>query len=298
MQTAARTAPAGPPPGPLQTPGVKIAADVIYGHKDGMALTFDVFTPPKPNRAAVIHVVSGGWVSRYAPPTLLPVRERQNYDELLGRGFTVISLRHGAAPRYNVPEIIPDIHRGVRFIRLNAAKLGVDPARIGIYGNSSGAHLSLMVGLKPDAGDPMAEDEVLRTSNRVAAIVSYYAPANLDPNAKSVLPAETFETALTRYPALRFDYDKFGKEVSPVTHVSADDPPVLVLHGDKDVTVPVKEGETLHREFKAKGVTTEFIVFPGAGHAFQGEDAARATKALGDWFTKHLNGTVSSVSPQ
>lgn len=280
-------APQGPPPGPLTTAGVTVTPDVVYGHKDGMALTFDVFTPTRPNGAAVIHVVSGGWVSRYNPPDLLPARERQNYDELLSRGFTVISLRHGASPRYNVPEIVPDIHRGVRFIRVNAPKLGIDVDRIGIYGNSSGGHLSLMLGLTGDQGNPAAEEDVLRSSNRVAAIVAYYPPSDLDPAAQAVLPPER---PSTRYPALNFDYAKYAKDVSPIAHISPDDPPTLILHGDKDQTVPIKEGIALHGAFKQKGVTTSMIVFAGAGHSFQGDDAKRATMAMADWFSKHLTG--------
>lgn len=277
----------GPPPGPLMTQGIAITPDVVYGHKDGMALTFDVFTPTRPNGAAVIHVVSGGWVSRYNPPSLLPQRERQNYDELLSRGFTVIALRHGASPKYNVPEIVPDIQRGVRFIRMTASKYGIDADLIGIYGNSSGGHLSLMLGLTGDTGNPAAEEDVLRASNRVAAIVAYYAPSDLAPEAEAVLPPER---PSTRYPALNFDYAKYAKEVSPITHISADDPPTLILHGDKDQTVPIKEGHAMHAAFKQKGVTTHMIVFPGAGHSFQGDDAKRATVAMADWFSKHLTG--------
>jgi acetyl esterase/lipase len=276
----------GTPPGPLMTQGLTIASDVVYGHKDGMALTFDVFKPTRPNGAAIIHVVSGGWVSRFNPPDLLPARERQNYDELLSRGFTVIALRHGASPRYNVPEIVPDIHRGVRFIRMTASDYGIDADRIGIYGNSSGGHLSLMLGLNGDPGNPAADDGVLRVSNRVAAIVAYYAPSDLDPAAHAVLPPER---PSTRYPALNFDL-ALARDVSPIAFISADDPPTLLLHGDKDQTVPIKEGHALHGAFKQKGVTTNLIVFSGAGHSFQGDDARRATIAMADWFSKHLTG--------
>ena len=274
------------PPGPLMTQGVTVVPDVVYGHKDGMALTFDVFKPSRPNGAAIIHVVSGGWVSRVNPPDLLPIRERQNYDELLSRGFTVIALRHGASPRYNVPEIVPDIHRGVRFIRMTASDYAIDADRIGIYGNSSGGHLSLMLGLNGDPGNPAAEESVLRVSNRVSAIVAYYAPSDLDPAAQAVLPPDR---PSTRYPALNFDLT-LAKAVSPIAFISADDPPTLLLHGDKDQTVPIKEGHALHSAFKLKGVMTNLIVFPGAGHSFQGDDAKRATIAMADWFSKHLTG--------
>ena len=81
---------------------VTITPDVVYGHKDGMALTFDVFKPTSPNGAATLHIVSGGWVSRYTPPTALRPADQDLYKQLLDRGFTVFAVRHGGSPRYNI----------------------------------------------------------------------------------------------------------------------------------------------------------------------------------------------------
>ncbi|MCG8413768.1 MAG: hypothetical protein MI746_06060, partial [Pseudomonadales bacterium] len=77
-----------------------ITADVIYGHKDGMALVYDVISPEEANGAAVVFMVSGGWFSRWAPPEN---RARQ-FRDLLDAGFTVIPVHHGSAPRYHVPD--------------------------------------------------------------------------------------------------------------------------------------------------------------------------------------------------
>ena len=141
-----------------------IIPDVVYGHKDGMALTFDVFMPPgQANGAGILNMVSGGWISRWRAPE----EARQGYEALLNEGFTVFSIRHGSSPRFNVPEA---------FVRLNASTYGVDPARLGVYGGSAGGHLSLMLGLASDEGDPEATDEVMRMSSHVAAAVAYYPP--------------------------------------------------------------------------------------------------------------------------
>ncbi len=108
-------------------------ADVIYGRKEGTALTFDVFRPNKDaNGLGVIFVVSGGWHSDHAaiqPAFVLP---------LVGRGYTVFAVVHGSQPRYTIPEIVPDINRAVRFIRYHARDYGIDPDHIGITGVSSG----------------------------------------------------------------------------------------------------------------------------------------------------------------
>lgn len=108
----------------------RITPDVVYGHKDGLAMTLDVYTPPNPNGAGVLFMVSGGWVSTWAPPE----GASRRFELLLSKGFTVFSVRHGSSPRYKVPDAAADVERAVRFIKLNATKFGVDPARLGAWG--------------------------------------------------------------------------------------------------------------------------------------------------------------------
>ncbi len=119
---------------------VEITPDVVYGHKDGMALTYDVFRPKEnANGLGVLFMVSGGWYSRWSPP-----ESRQAFFKpMLDRGFTVLAVRHGSAPRYKVPEAVADVRLAVRHIRLHAADYRIDPERLGVYGMSAGGHLSL-----------------------------------------------------------------------------------------------------------------------------------------------------------
>ncbi|MBK6724481.1 MAG: alpha/beta hydrolase [Acidobacteria bacterium] len=118
---------------------LEIVPDVVYGHKDGMALTMDVIKPKaNANGAAVVFMVSGGWVSNYTPPQQMAER----FKDLLDKGFTVIALRHGGSPKYLIPEIVADVRRGIRFIRFNAKQWGVDANRLGVFGGSAGGHLS------------------------------------------------------------------------------------------------------------------------------------------------------------
>ena len=115
---------------------IDVIPDVVYGHKDGMALTFDVFKPKThPNGAAVIFMVSGGWISAWAPPDQIAPRYQEFYD----KGFTVITLRHGSSPRYLIPEIVADVRRGVRFIRFNARRWGIDRAQCRLVVDSNRA---------------------------------------------------------------------------------------------------------------------------------------------------------------
>src|SRR4051812_47625299 len=143
--------------------------DVVYGHKFGMALTLDVLKPTQPNGAGVIFVVSGGFVSdlsKVEAGFFGPAR----YTPLMQRGYTVFLVCHGGQPKYTVSEIVADIHRSVRFIRVHAKDYGVDPDRLGITGVSSGGFLALTIGTKGTPGDPNANDAVDRASSRVRAV--------------------------------------------------------------------------------------------------------------------------------
>ena len=275
-------------------------ADVVYGHKDGMALTFDVLTPPAgSNGAGVLAIQSGGWVSRWASVE----QSQSRWEPLLSNGFTVFIVRHGSSPRFNAAEAFADVQRAVRVIRGHAPTYGVDPDRLGIHGGSAGGHLSLMVALASDLGDPSAEDEVLRESSRVAAVVAYYPPVDLRPRSQqdtgfSPLTTESFfyadgleaQRSHERWPALALD-EEVAASISPVLHASADDPPTLFVHGDADTIVDLNASQTLHALLTDAGVETEVFVIEGAEHRFLNpENSALAMDELVRWFETHLVG--------
>jgi acetyl esterase/lipase len=262
---------------------VDITPDVVYGHKDGMALTFDVVKPKvSANGAAVIFMVSGGWVSTYTPPQQMATR----FQELLNKGFTVIAVRHGSSPKYLIPEIVADVRRAVRFIRFNAKRWGVDANRLGVFGGSAGGHLSLVLGTASDTGDPNAKEDFLKESDRVAAVVAYFPPVDLRPIVRGINPQPTSETK-ERFPALNFEKEK-APDYSPIVHVSSDDPPTLLIHGDKDDLVPVSNSKIIYEAFQKNNVKTQLIIIEGAGHGFRGDDAKRASAAMVSWFEQTL----------
>ena len=238
-----------------------ITADVVYGHKDGMALTYDVLQPQDSNGAGVLFMVSGGWFSRWAPPE----RRVPRFEHLLNAGFTVITVRHGSAPRFKVPDAVADVRRAVEHVRDNASTFGLDADRLGVHGGSAGGHLSLMLGL--DAQD----------GNTVAAVVAYFPPVDL---VDSVGPSE-------RFPALDFD-PELAPEVSPINFASADDPPVLMIHGTEDRLVPLRHSERMSAALDEAGAPNEVLVIDGAAHGFRGEHQQTAAAATVAFFTEHL----------
>jgi len=260
---------------------VTITPDVVYGHKVGLAMTCDVFTPAEnANGAAVLFMVSGGWYSSWAPPE----KTQSMFLPLTSKGFTVFAVRHGSSPKFSIPEAVADVRRGVRFIRLNAEKFKIDPNRIGVFGMSAGGHLSLMLGTASDEGNERADDPVERVSDRVAAVVAYVAPTDLR---IMVTDAADRLPAYQRFPALELDM-KNAAAHSPLLHVSADDPPTLLLAGAKDDLVPIQHSRNIQSAFDKAEVTSRLIEFPNAGHGFRGDDVKEATNAMVAWFETHL----------
>lgn len=256
--------------------------DVIYGHRDGMALTYDVFKPTSgANGALVVNMVSAGWRSSWGPP-----EERQaRYQWLIDKGFTVVALYHASAPRFPLTDAVADIRLGMRHIKLHAAEYGADPSRIGVWGASAGGHLSLVAGLMADDGDPAAADPLERVSNRVAAVVAYFPPTDLD----------VLLGSRPKQGAIDFD-DSLRAANSPIHFVDGRDPPVLLITGDADKGVPMAQSEALKAALDRAGVENRLTAFPGADHDFyvKGDPAktdAYALEAMNmmvAWFEQNL----------
>jgi acetyl esterase/lipase len=272
--------------------------DVIYGRKFGMALTMDVFTPAKDaNGAAVIVAVSGGWFSRVESinPAL--------YAPFLLRGYTVFAVVHGSQPKFTIPEILEDMNRAVRFIRYHAKDYHIDPDRIGMMGASAGGHLALMQGTAGDLGKPGASDPIERVSSRVQAVTAFFPPTDLlnyGEKGREML-ARSFQVPYTAAVDYKiFNKDKalylpvtdekeqreISRKISPISHVTPDDPPTLLIHGDKDDLVPLQQSEEILAKFKEAGVPAELIVKKDAGHGWKTIGFDLLTCA--DWFDKYL----------
>ncbi len=285
---------------PEGLPGYTRQEDVIYGRKFGTALTLDVFTPTGPrNGAAIIWAVSGGWISDHDRIG------RGHFVEFLRRGYTVFAVVHGSQPKYTIPEVIEDMHRAVRFIRYNAAHFGIDPDRIGVSGGSAGGHLALMMGLDSREGKPNKKDPVMHQASRVRAVACFYPPTdflNYGEPGRDVDRALREELKPFQAP---FDFHEFDetaqkfvpiadeqrrleifRATSPMTHVSPDDPPTLIIHGDADRLVPFQQSRDLVDKLRAAGVTVQLIVRPGAKHGWP--KLLDDMPIFADWFDEHL----------
>ncbi len=171
--------------------------------------------------------------------------------------------------------------RAIQFVRHKAADWNIDPRRIGVTGGSAGGHLTLWVALHDDAADADSNDPVERQSSRVACAVSFAGPTDwslLDklehkhPAYRQLLGYEPGK------PAAEMDA-KAKKDVSPISFVSRDDPPVMQVHGDKDIIVPLKHARNMHQRLKSVGVKTDLVVIEGARHGVAGAGPQVSKKA-------------------
>ena len=177
------------------------------------------------------------------------------------------------------------MRQAVRFVRKNAKRFHVDADRLGALGMSAGGHLALMLGTTGDDGVPDAKDELGRVSSRVAAVVALVPPTDL-----RVAVWETPESlpAYRNFPALNLPLKEAGAN-SPLTHVTKDSAPALVIMGGKDELVPMKHGQWIDEAFRNKGVQHKLIVFPDAGHGLEGEEnRARLVREAIGWFERFL----------
>ena len=231
-------------------------SDVVYMKSGGAAFTMDVLKPAKPNKAAVVFMVSGGWFSDHSMIQSFGGQIEKAFGDA---GFTVFSVVHGAQPRYKVTEIVEQVRTAVRFIHGHADDYGIDTNKVGVTGISSGGHLSLMIAGSPDS--PV---------NAVAAIAppsdlaNWGKPAFLfteEPTLAMFIPAVGFDTK-----APKSDIEALVRKISPISLVTPKFPPTLIIHGDDDKVVPFQQAKTMDQALAKAGVEHKLEVIPGGGH--------------------------------
>ncbi len=244
----------------------------------------------------MILVASGSW--RSAKSDVPGQEDRRRRGEhwcqgLLKGGFTLFVARHGSSPRYFVPEMIPDINRAVRYVLANAARYRVDPQHLGVTSGSSGGHLALMAALTGDDGKPSSPDPVERTSSRVQAVVAWFPPTDLinwgKPGGYQTIERARpgfFQQILGRVTNLETQL----KGISPIYLVKSESPPVpplLLIHGDADRTVPLQQSEIMKAKYQEIGRPVKLVVKHGGGHSYW-PGIMEQYPIVWEWFDRYL----------
>ena len=267
-------------------PGFTRTSGVVYGQRHGKDLTLDIVRPTKPNGLGVVLMVSGGWKS--GPDSFRPWM----VAPLLRRGYTVFGVSHISQPQATIMEITEDVNRGVRYVRHHAREYGIDPARLGVTGGSSGGHLSLMLATRGGPGAADALDPVDRESSAVQAVAIFYPIADLLNLGKSTEnpgdggPPMSFVKGFGPNATNLTVWKVIGHDLSPIFYVNSNLPPTLIYHGDADTLVPLDQSQRFQVEARKSGRNVELVVHHGGKHGWL--SMLWDIRRFADWFDQYL----------
>jgi acetyl esterase/lipase len=255
--------------------GVEVERGIRYATVDGGELRLDLYRAGRADGPVVVYAHGGGWSKGDRAED-----GQKRLAPLAAYGVTVASVDYRLAPGTVFPGPLHDLKGAVRWLRANGPRLRLDTGRLGVWGASAGAYLGSLLALT--AGDGALEGTVggnPEQSSAVQAVVHWFGQADLRASAAR----SEIESRLLPF---RFEADLLGtadpgelsrraRELSLLSRVSADAPPFLVAHGDRDRIVPWSEGLALHQALSRAGASSWFELLGDAGH----EDAAFDTPA-------------------
>jgi acetyl esterase len=262
---------------------------LVYGEADGQKLTMDYYAPAGPGVHPIAIIIHGGGYQRGDSKS---GSEAYCADFLAPAGYAVFSINYRLAPKYPYPYMVYDVERAIRYLRHNAGNWNADPAKIALVGGSAGGFLSNMAGLVGAPGDPQAKDPVDRESAKVQAVVTLFAQSSF-----ATVPLNADVHALLD-PLIRQKGEPEAlKEASPITYVTKNAPPFLLILGDKDEYIPFSEATNLQTALRTAGVQCEIIRIPNGTH---GTGAWHTIPGVPDWerqMTAWLNTTLGHNGP-
>jgi acetyl esterase/lipase len=272
----------------LRDDGVRHFSGITYAVAVGYRpLQLDLWVPDSATPPPLVVWVHGGGFMfgdrRYLPETLRP---NQVFDALLEAGLAVATIDYRHALEAPFPAQLHDAKAAVRYLRAHADELGISTERIGVAGESAGAHIAALVGLTAHRPDLEGTHGVLDQSSAVDVVVDWYGPADLDAMPRMALPpaiAAKLPPEMATPPEEHLTRGLEGAaraDASPVTHVTAGAPPFLLVHGTADWLVPYAQSEQLHAALTAAGVDCRLVPVDGAQHIFDGCDDIDAVVRL------------------
>lgn len=274
------------PPEIPQSPHFFRSADITYAIVDGRDLGLDLYMPNGVVDPPLLVWVHGGrWLGT--------TKEFMFTSALVEKGFAMASVDFRQADEARFPAQIHDIKAAIRFLRANAATFGYDATRIGLHGRSSGGHLAALVGVTN--GHQQLEGSIgghPEQSSDVQAVVSYFGASNLT----SILEQSTAFGVTRRAAAMAVllggpveQVVDLARLASPVFHVDASDPPLMLLHGDQDPQMPINQAHELQGVYESQGLPVHFEVVHGAGHGGDVFFDSERNALVAEFFRAHLH---------
>ncbi|MHC4200066.1 MAG: glycoside hydrolase family 76 protein [Planctomycetota bacterium] len=270
--------------------GMKVIRDIVYGKGGDTDLKLDVYLPASERTGplpVVVWIHGGAWRAGS--------RKGNRASGLVGHGFATVSISYRLTQKASFPAQIHDCKCAVRWVRAHAGKYGFDPKRIGVWGSSAGGHLVAMLGTSTGVKELEGRGGWADEDSGVQAVVDFYGPSDLlamadAPSHMDHNGARSPEGALVGGTVK--ENPEAARRASPVTYVSGDEPPFLIMHGERDMTVPFSQSEILYNALRKAGADVTFVPVKRAGHGFRGDTDPGPDKIqemVLKFFRKHLS---------
>ena len=272
--------------------GVIAHRDLVYGSVDGRDLHLDLYVPE--TRSAnpmplVVWVHGGGWRggSREGLRRPGPILEHG--------GYILASVEYRLSGEAIFPAAIADCKAAVRWLRTHAADYGIDPDRLAVWGSSAGGHLAALLGTAWDVREWDAmHAENQGVSSKPTVVCNWFGPTDflrmndfegrIDHDAPGSQESEFIGGPIQEHP------DRV-RRANPISYVTPDDPPMLLMHGELDLSVPYNQSELLYAALHEAGVESRLYNVVGADHGFRNavEDTPESLfKMVAEFLDRHL----------
>jgi acetyl esterase/lipase len=240
--------------------------DVTYCTTDTSPQKMDIYFPDPGGRwPALVYVHGGSWMHGDKAEAVMFARG------MTAQGYIVVSINYRLYPAGKFPNMIEDVKCAIRSLRAHASEYRLDPEHIAAIGPSAGGHLVSLLGTSDESAG-WDVGEYLDQSSRVQAVVAMAPVTDLSRNFPNV-DIETMKRV------------GFGEhnvaQASPITHVTADDPPFLLIHGERDTLVPYEQSQLMYDRLVQTNIPAQLVIVKNASHSFVAPDGA-ATPTLAE----------------
>ena len=252
-----------------------------------MHVVYPAPDPAAPGYPVLLWICGGGWECCDVANRL------HDLSYFAERGYIVCLAEYRISGIAPFPAQIQDVKTAIRFIRKHAKSFRADPDRIAIMGDSAGGHLVTLAGLTPGKAEFTGE-QWSGVSEEVQAVVNWYGVTDFagmlkaygTEQASSMQPWECMVKLFHGWPQ---EHPDLVQLATPLNYVTPDAPPFLILHGDKDTTVPFAQSEALYDALTAANVPCELCTVEGAGHATAEFAQPELLCRVADWLDSTLS---------
>jgi acetyl esterase/lipase len=242
--------------------GIEEIREVVFGRGGSRLLRLNIARPkqlPKEPMPAIVFIHGGAWRGGSYGGS-------QNYP-FAAKGYFTVNIEYRLSGEATFPAQIHDCKAAIRWLRANAYKYNIDAERMGVWGSSAGGHLAALLGTSGDVAELEGEGGSEGFSSRVQAVVDLFGPTDFSKMGGRHNNIDSPECQLVG--GLLCERAELVSLANPITYVTPDDPPFLIIHGEKDRAVPFNQSELLDKAFRKAGVESTLIKVENGDHGFR-----------------------------